>query len=116
MFIQPMLISFVKSYLLCLDHVSSFDVMNQNTFVHIRRKLFLALITLDCPSCSRPKSKYFSEFLFRQKQIWCKFWNKRAKLGPTCLSSPLLNPSLLPLAGPSPSPLLPHHQLALSQN
>ena len=77
-YIQAMLISFVKSYLLCLDHVSSFDVMNQNTFVHICRKLFLALVTFDRPGCSRPKSKYvyFSEFLFGQKQTCANFGTK----------------------------------------
>ena len=47
----------VKSYLLCLDHVSSFDVMNENTFVDIRWKLFFALVTLDRASCSRPEFK-----------------------------------------------------------
>ena len=66
-----------KSYLLRFDHVSSFDVMDKNTFVNIRWKLFLALITLDCPSCRRPESRF--------NCVWLWFiGHSPVDLGPSC--------------------------------
>ena len=66
-----------KSYLLRFDHVSSFDVMDKNTFVNIRWKLFLALITLDCPSCRLPESRF--------NCVWLWFiGHSPVDLGPSC--------------------------------
>ena len=66
-----------KSYLLRFDHVSSFDVMDKNTFVNIRWKLFLALITLDCASCRRPESRF--------NCVWLWFiGHSPVDLGPSC--------------------------------
>jgi len=40
--------------LLGFDHVSSLDVMDEHTLVHIGRELLLALITLDSACRRRP--------------------------------------------------------------